>query len=173
MVVDHEEAMRFITCYKLVLLESAARSDTLRGQALLKVLVAARAQLCEEPSRLDRAIGRLNAKSKSIAPELLSAIGSVQLDKWVYLRDTSAYSVFIHPSEPKGFGVLGLTDRVRDISGGSGVILKTGIVRYMGRYVCDGLVSRLASLGPNYRNAFNERYRELRQSGRFHVRCAA
>jgi hypothetical protein len=65
------------------------------------------------------------------------------------------------------FGVRALTERVRDIVGTSGVLLKTGIVRYCGHYVCDGLVSDVVILGRNYLRGFTSTYTALKARGRF------
>lgn len=67
------------------------------------------------------------------------------------------------------FAVLGLTERIRDIAGASGVALETGIVRFAGRFVCDGLISQIVHLGPNYRKTYSRVYSVAKAKGRFHV----
>jgi len=68
---------------------------------------------------------------------------------------------------------VGLTDRLRDIVGGSGVVVESGLVRYRGRFVCDGLVKRSLWLGPNYKKSFNAAFAEWKAEGRFYVKCDA
>ena len=69
--------------------------------------------------------------------------------------------------------MLGLTDRLRDIVGGSGVVLETGLVCYRGRFVCDGLVYKKLWLGPNYKKSFNAAFSEMKAKGRFYVKYDA
>jgi hypothetical protein len=69
--------------------------------------------------------------------------------------------------------VLGLTDRLRDIVGGSGIVLETGLVRYRGCFVCDGLVYKKLWLGPNYKKSFNAAFSEMKAEGRFYVKYDA
>ncbi|MDQ3775283.1 MAG: hypothetical protein M3461_13500 [Pseudomonadota bacterium] len=75
----------------------------------------------------------------------------------------------MHPSEETAFGVLGLTQPVRDIAGASGVAIETGIVRFTGKFVCDGLVTRIVHLGPNYRKSYGRAYSAAKAEGRFYV----
>ena len=49
------------------------------------------------------------------------------MENWVFLRDTKVHSLFVHPSEHRAYGVLGLNDRIRDIVGG--VVIETGLVQ--------------------------------------------
>ena len=60
----------------------------------------------------------------------------------------------------RAFAVLGLTDRLRDIVGGSGVVLETGLVCYRGRFVCDGLVYKKLWVGPNYKKTSTQPFRK-------------
>lgn len=71
----------------------------------------------------------------------------------------------------RAFGVVGLTERIRDIVGGTGVMIEAGVIRYCGRYVCDGIISQLVWLGPGYRRSWNETFREIKSSGRFYVKA--
>ena len=84
-------------------------------------------------------------------------------------RLVKTYSVFIDPSGNVAYAVLGLTDRVREIAGISGVFLEAGIVQYHGRFVCDGIVERLALLGSNYRKDFNVEFKRIKLEGRFYA----
>lgn len=105
-------------------------------------------------------------------PAVFRAISTLRIDDYVYLKDTKDYSIFIQASGNSAFGVVGLTERIRDIVGASGVMI-AALVRYRGRFVCDGLVSRLVHLGPAYRRSYAEVYRDLRTQGRFQVECEA
>lgn len=84
----------------------------------------------------------------TIPDGVVSAIRALQVRKWVYLRDTRSHSVFIDPSGTVAYGVLGLTERIRDVIGGSGAMVETGLFRYGGRYVTDGIVSEAVCSDP-------------------------
>ena len=58
------------------------------------------------------------------------------------LRDTTKYSVFIEADGNEAYAVLGLTQRVRAIFGGTGAVIRTGVCRFHGVYVCDGMYPR-------------------------------
>lgn len=94
-------------------------------------------------SLLDSALSELNSQSIAIPPEVISAIRSLEVKKWVYLRDTKSHSVFIDPSGKAAFGALGLTQRIQDIIAYSGALIEIGLVCYFGRYVTDDIVSHL------------------------------
>jgi hypothetical protein len=99
------------------------------------------------------------------------AIDSLRLRQWVYLKDTTKYSIFVAPEEHEAFGVVGLTDRVRDILGGAAVTFRGGVVEYRGKYVCDGILESHMWLGPSYKRDFNALFAALKREGRFRVAC--
>lgn len=87
----------------------------------------------------------------------------------MFLRDTRSYSVFIQADGSCGYGVLGLTERIRDIVGGSGVYFEAGIVEIGGRYICDGLTAGMVMLGKGYKQSYTEILTTLRQQSKFHT----
>ncbi len=72
-----------------------------------------------------------------------------------------------------GYGVLGLTDRIRDIVGKPAIAIETGIMKINGRFVCDGLIIALAGIGPNYKREFNQLYKELKEKNNFKIKDSA
>lgn len=171
MVLDPEIAAFFIKQYTRVL--GAVRR--LAGNQLspdpVAVLVAARKSLEESPALLERALHSLEQNGNAVPAHMVAAIRSNRLRHWVYLRDTTTYSVFISPEGREAFGVLGLTNRIRDLLGGSAVVFRTGVMEFRGRYVCDGLVESPMWLGANYKREYAGLLKELREEGRMHVRC--
>ena len=93
----------------------------------------------------------------------------MQLKKWIFLRDTKRYSLFVDPNGEAAYGVLGLTQRIRDIVGGSGVMLETALVPYRGHFVCDGVVSEVLWLGLNCRKDFAALFSKLKKNGAFYT----
>jgi hypothetical protein len=174
MLLDPAAANTFISGYTQVLLRVAENAgDQVEGRTLLEVLVDARKRIKAEPALLEQAVVDLQSSDQPFDNDVAGAIRTLRVDDWVYLGDTKTYSVFVQRSCEFALGVLALTQRMRDIVGGSGVLIETGIVRYRGRFVCDGLVSRVVHLGSAYRRSFGDAYRALRASGRFEVRSEA
>ena len=170
MLLDPAAANAFIAGYKQVLLRVAGDDDDRVGDRnVLKALADARHRVKHNPALLERALVELQASAQPLDDEVLRAIRTLRVDDWVYLRDTKSYSVFIQHSGEFALGVLALTQRMREIVGESGVVIETGVVEYCGRFVCDGLVSRVVHLGPSYRRSFSAAYRALRANGRFEV----
>lgn len=166
MILHSAAAITFIAGYKALLLEIAGT----RGDPnALSTLASARRQLAEKPALLDDALVRMNVLSQRLNDDVVRAVRTLQLNNWVFLRDTRAYSIFVDPNGNSAFGVLGLTDQVRDIVGTTGVVLETGIVRFSGKFVRDGIISRVVHLGPNYRKSFDRAYKTAKAEGRFHV----
>ena len=169
MTLDPTVANAFIAGYKRILLEIGLRGRAPKSGNVLSVLAAARRQLTETPGLLDKALVKLRARSEGVDDEIVRAVRTLRVNDWVFLRDTKAYSIFVHLSEETAFGVLGLTQPVRDIAGASGVAIETGIVRFTGRFVCDGLVTRIVHLGPHYRKSYSRVYKAAKAEGRFYV----
>lgn len=173
MIVGEAEALSFIQGYKDLMLEVLGPEAAGDGRDTLALLAAGRKRYLADPSRLDRALEALAGKSITVPAEVLAAVRSLDVKSWVYLRDTRAYSIFIDPAGQSAYGVLGLTQRFRDILGDSGAVVETGLMCYGGRYVSDGIVTRAVWLGRGYRQEFTARLGELRAQGRFHTRCPA
>lgn len=173
MTLEPTVANAFIAGYKGVLLEIAGRKRSPKRRSVLPILVAARSRLTKEPVLLDEACRRLSARSENVDEDVVRAVRTLCVTDWVFLRDTSAYSIFVHPSEPAAFGVLGLTEPIREIAGDSSVAIETGIVQFAGRFVCDGLITRIVHLGPNYRKSYSHVYRKAKADGHFLVRVEA
>ena len=169
MVIDAQAAQTFILGYSKLLAEVHRLSNGKAGLELLNMLAAAREVIAASPSIIESAAAELERKESPVLLEVIAAIKSLQLKQWTYLRDTTRYSVFLEPSGKDAYAVLGLTNRLRDILGSSGVSLRTGMVEFGGRFVCDGIVSNPVWLGPNYRKEFSADLAGCKQAGRFHV----
>lgn len=169
MIIAPRAAETFIHGYSSLLAEVHRLSNGEAGLELLKMLAAARDITIATPSIIESAASKLEDSGSPVPPEVVYAIKSLQLKQWVYLRDTKTYSVFLEPAGKAAYAVLGLTNRVRDLLGGSGVSFRTGLVEYCGRFVCDGIVSNPVWLGPNYRKEFSANLAVLKKEGKFHV----
>lgn len=170
MILDRTAAEAFIFGYQAILQRLTARHDIASRDDFLAGLMAGRRELAERPSSIDVALNELEAEGIRVEPRVERAIRTLRLRQWIYLRDTRYYSVFLDSESDSALAVVGLTDRLRDLLGRSGIYLETGVVEYAGRYVCDGLFRSLADLGPNYRQSFKESYDAIREAGRFQRR---
>lgn len=168
MVIPQHEASAFIHGYTLLMIEMGSPFPLQPKRTLLEIMVAARSNYLANRLLLDDALCNLEKKGKLIPVAVVSAIQSLEVKQWIYLKDTRSLSIFIDPSGDVAYGVHGLTERVRDIIGGTGAIVETGVIRYLGRYVTDGIVSNVVWIGSNYKKTFSSTLAELRNTGRFH-----
>ena len=165
MVINPQRAAEFIDGYMQFLLY-AYRMHNAKGDdlSLLEKLVSGRANYLEDPKSLEKYLH--NEKQKP-STKIVEAIKSLQVGHWVYLRDTTKYSLFIESEGKRSLAVLGLTQPIKDICGCSGMYIKTGIVCMDGDFICDGLIANTVKLGRGLREEFNDVYRELKASGAF------
>ena len=122
MIIDPLSASKFIAVYKALLLEIDRSAHDERKSNLIKRLVAARSRLSSDPSLIEQALAALKSKSLAVDPEVVASLRNLEVENWVFLRDTNLHSLFVHPSEHRAYGVLGLNDQIRDIVGGVGVV---------------------------------------------------
>lgn len=165
MVVTPEIANRFIEQYKnflLFLYDEEIRGDS--DTEIVEKLSIARLHYRENRDAIDSYI---EDSGHHLDNEMIEAIRTIQIESWVYLRDTSRYSIFVNPDMSKSFAVFGLTDRIREYIGFSGAFIKTGVFHVRDLYVCDGLISNVAQIGKNYKAEFNDLHKQYKAEGRF------
>jgi hypothetical protein len=170
MVIDKAIAGRFISEYKKFLLAIyRPEPGSPEPQRVVEKLVAARKKFVSNRGLLDEYLRDLKDGTEPIDRQMILAIRSLEFSRWVYLRDLKSYSIFLKVGGEYGYGVLGLNDEIKTITGGPGVFLESGVVVFDNRYVCDGLIATAVHLGGNMRSSWNELYKELKQSGNFKV----
>ena len=169
MVIDPASAAHFIAGYKSLLAEVHRHSGAEPHREVLKMLASARAAAHANPALMSAAAASLETSGQAVSPDVLEAANSLRLKQWVFLRDTTTHSIFIEPEGTEAYAVLGLTNRIRDIVGCSAVAIKTGVVEYRGRYVCDGMVENPVWLGSKLKKEFNATLSHVRKKGRLHV----
>lgn len=118
MVLEPHAAAQFIKGYKAILLEIGAQESGNSPRRALEKLAAAREQLYKDRSLLKKGLNRVKAKVPDISPAVIQAVEDLEVEPWIYLRDTKRHSIFIHPKGHCAFGVLGLTEPIRDVAGG-------------------------------------------------------
>lgn len=164
MHIDDATARRFIGVYQ-DFLTSLIDPQAGRGKEVLALLSEARARYAADRSLFT--VWRANNAGRDAA--MLDAIERIEIGRWIYLKDTRSYSVFMHEDGTRAYAVQGLTDRLRDIFGCSGMVVRTGVFPLNGQFVCDGLFGGAVMLGANYLADFKARYQALREAGGFHA----
>lgn len=167
-----KEARRFVKQYQSFLehcLPRPVSAERLADYAHNPLLALADAR-----ARYDKERGLLDAWLASggrMDDDIYTAITGMYVGRWIYLKDTSHYSLLLRVEENKitsAYATWGLTERLRDIVGESGWIIDAGVMTLGGRYVSDGLISPVAMLGPGIRRDLQHTLTRLRQSGLFY-----
>jgi hypothetical protein len=164
MHIEDATARRFIRHYQDFLL-SIAGPQANRSKNVLQVLAEARARYATERGLF----AAWRAENGERDADMLDAIERMEIGRWIYLKDTRSYSVFLRDDGKAAYAVQGLTNRLRAIHGYSGIVLQAGIFPLGGQFVCDGIFADVMILGPNYMADFRDRYQVLRESGCFYA----
>lgn len=164
MVVDQELANRFIEQYRDFLLfihESEIGDDNESG--MIKKLSAARNCYLAAREKFNQYLDG----AEKYDPDIKTAIKSLDVADWAYLRDTDKFSLFVKSNASIGVAVLGLTQPIKEIFGCTGLYLKTGIVQLGNHFTIDGLISDPTKLGEGYENVFGKAFDKLKKRGAF------
>jgi hypothetical protein len=146
MILDERSAAVFINGYQKLLLEICGPAG---GNVKLLERLAKGRKNMSDVSLLDDALSRIHDQGQHLDESVIAAAASLQVKSWVYLRDTRRYSIFMEQAGIHAYGAVGITDPIKDLLGGSGALVETGLLLYDGRIVCDGLISPLAWIGPS------------------------
>lgn len=166
MILDERSAAVFINGYQKLLLEVCGPGGNVK---LLERLVKGRKKLMSDASLLDDAVSSIRDQGQHVEETVIAAAASLQVKSWVYLRDTRRYSIFMEQVGIHAYGAVGITNSIKELLGGSGALVETGLLLYEGRVVCDGLISPLAWIGPSYKRSFNEALSNIRSAGNFYI----
>ncbi|WP_027016862.1 hypothetical protein [Comamonas composti] len=173
MLIAKEQALHFINHYQELLTEVALISGLVKRQegwgSVSEMLVAARTAMLADPGLCEQALQSLQDKGLSVAEDVRKAVLSLRVDHWVYLRDTTSYSVLMDArNEEAAYAVKCLTTRLKELVGDSGAFIECGLLAYQGQLISDGLVGFVAWIGNNYRRSFNQNLTELRAKGQLY-----
>jgi len=113
MTVDPAAAYEFLQGYKQLLLRLSGQVEDNRHNSMLGQLHMGREVLVATPGGPGSVLAELSDDGTRIPENVASAIQSLQVEYWVYLRDTKHQSIFVHPESTAAYGVLGLTDPIR------------------------------------------------------------
>lgn len=170
MLIDSDSAYRFINGYKAVLLELHRVSGEPTPKDIVSTLACARSYLKQNPESLDVALSALEAEGTAVAPDVKQALKSLRIERWVYLRSTTRYAIFIDQAAKNAYAVLGLTNPIEAIVGRRAVMFESGVFPFVGHYVCDGIVQSPVFLGPGYKAQFKADLADIKKQGHFHTK---
>ena len=165
--------MRFIEGYKAVLLEVLSAAGKERGGDIVHDLAVARSYSTKNAKALGNAIASIAARGEHLDEEVIRAIQSLRVGRWIHLRHTKTYALVLDAATEHAYAVKALTNPLHELAGGKSVTFEAGLFEYLGQYVCDGIVLQPIHLGPGIRGDLSEAYARIKKAGCFHVRIAA
>ena len=172
MLIEASLAKHFLDRYQTVL-GYAALAGGLVSKAdkevnALALMQKARNAMAQDPALLSKAVAAMEKAGEPWPEDMQQALASLRVGHWVYLRDTTAYSVLMETGALEGaYAVKALTEPLKDIMGDSGAIIDAGLLEFHGQIICDGLIGLGAWLGQGYRSEFNATLTEYRANGLF------
>lgn len=172
MLLPRDQALRFIKGYKAVLLQVLSASGKPRSGSIIDDLAAARTHAKEKPELMENAFSELSAQGRWIGETVANAIRTMQVSQWVYLRHTKTAAIFLDKEVKNAFAVKALTTPLFEVVKEPPFTFEAGVFKYLGNYVCDGIVLNPVLLGPGYKAQFNAAYSTIRKAGRFHAKAA-
>ena len=173
MLLPREQALRFIDGYKAVLLKVLENTNTPTTRSINDDLASARTLVKTDGSLLEAALSELEAEDKSVEPTVASAIRSLRVEQWVYLRHTKTFAVFLDKRIENAYAVRALTTPLDELLDEPPFTFEAGLLEFEGLFICDGLILNPVILGPSYRSQLKSAYAQLRKAGRFHAHAAA
>jgi len=102
---------------------------------LLERLVDGRKKLMSNAALLDDAQSRVHSQAQHIDGTVVAAARSLQVRSWVYLRDTRRYSIFMEPAGIHAYGAVGITNPIKELIGGAGALVETGLTKLHRRHL--------------------------------------
>ena len=168
MQLDPSIAQPFFEDYRQILLMVHSLQGLKGHRTPEERMLAARRCLFREPELLDEAVAALGRRrGVFVDEEVVAAIRTLELGKWIYLRDLRHHTILLHPDGVIAFGVVGLAQPIRALTGGPGFLFEAGIMAFEGHFVCDGLLGEVVALYGNQAE-HNQIFQELKAIGAFH-----
>ena len=98
-LIAEEAALHFIHHYQRLLVEVIAHPSFPKPKSgevsYLALLTQARGWMLEHPHVLQAALAALRQANDPLPDDVQSAVTSMRAGRWVYLRDTAHYSIFL------------------------------------------------------------------------------
>jgi hypothetical protein len=168
MILSTKQSSEFIKDYSLIMTQIYGLSTDKSKSSIAKIIAIARKKYCKDHSILESSLKILKDRSITISPEVISAVRSLEVKNWIYLKDTRSYSIFIDSSTKTAYGVLGLTERLRNMIGGTCAVVETGLLKYDKKYIFDGIVSQILWIGKNLKQDYSAMLKEIKRQGQYY-----
>jgi hypothetical protein len=168
MLLQPADAGRFIDTYQEVAVAIHGLLKRPLPEDPTHTLNHARQLISKDAGLLERAAAHLHRKGRTVDPEVIGALRRLRLGRWVHLKDLKRGAILLDLKGREVCSVVGLTQPLGSITGQPGSVIETALCPFLGRILCDGLIVHIAALGPELRRSCNERYRQLKASGRLH-----
>ena len=169
MRLSQEKADEFIKEYSLFLFEVAQAHGAPDDAQLLEILAFGRQAFLSNPTLLNE----YQQNYQKMPSWIFNAISNLMVKNWVYLKDTSQYSVFVNTDENKSYAVIGLTEPVKNIFDRSGMYIETGVFICENSYICDGIFSNAVVIETNNKKRYSKLFQEQKSLGFFYKKPVA
>jgi hypothetical protein len=172
MLLPRDQALRFIEGYKAVLLQVLHASGKSSSGSIIDDLASARSLAKDKSELIEDAFSDLSNQAQFIDPTVAQAIRTMKVSQWIYLRHTKTAAIFVDIEVENAFAVKALTTPLFEVAEEPPITFETGVFKYLGNYVCDGIVLNPVLIGPGYKAQFNAAYSTIRKAGCFHAKAA-
>ncbi|MEI6424893.1 MAG: hypothetical protein WCP55_21945 [Lentisphaerota bacterium] len=155
-------AKRFLKTYKDILLFIyEERRFEYDKDKPLELYVKSAHILNKNPEYFDTWI----ADVKDYDKEMLDVIRKIRYDRFIYLKDTSSYSIVMESDYSRIYKCHGLNDGLQTLISQDYASFECGLVKYDNKIFINGLVCDWIYLGINFKNEVNARFEILKKSG--------
>jgi hypothetical protein len=115
MLLQREQALRFINGYKPALLRVLENTNTAVTGSINDDLATARALIIEDRNLLEIALNDLSSEGAPVDPEVVSAIRSLKVGIWLYVKHTKTFAVFMDKEAKEAYAVRALTTPLNEL----------------------------------------------------------
>ncbi len=168
MLLPRDSAMQFIDGYKAVMLQVLAAADLPSTDSITQDMANARTHAMSEPGSIERAMEAIANRGEHLPLTVAAAIRSLRVCRWIYLRHTRSFAVFLDEALENAYEVRALTTPLNELIDEPPMVFEAGLFIYEGLFVCDGIVLEPVLLGAGYAAEFKAAYTALRQAGKLH-----
>lgn len=155
-------AKRFLKTYKYILLfiYEERRFEYDKDKPVEMYVNSARI-LDKKPEYLDRWM----ADVKDYDIEMIDVIRKIRYDRFIYLKDTSSYSIVMESDYSRIYKCHGLNDGLQTLINHDYASFECGLAKYDNMIFINGLVCNWIYLGVNFRNEVKARFKILKEAG--------
>ncbi len=167
--IKQTSADLFLEYYQHVLFKVLANANIKEIKDVVKNLVNARTCIQSNPTVLNLAFDGLASNGIIIPKNIKIAIQNMRIQKWVYLKSTTQYAIFIDDEKSQAYAVKALTTPIDKLNRYGSSIITAGMFELDGHYVCDGVIEIDASLGAEYRKSYSQKLAEIKKNKHFYL----